>query len=396
MPTLRSLLSLFGAALLLSACSYANSMLGSSSSPSTSTDTNGTTIPIQPSAAEANPQPMLSAAPLASANPPSSAGTGTFVGQKVANLRIDLQRLQGNLANHQQQLQQARQAQESDANTYFSLIAAINSRLQVGTTPGNPQLLAQWNQAQTTLDRMSDDVARLNSIANDTASDSSFASYILNEVRAAYSLQGAVDEDHRQLRQIETDTSATVPRIDQLLNTLSDDVARQSGYVTNERNNLVTLSLAIQNGQLYGPSLANRNFNSAAIAPTIAAAPRTPVRTSPVPPAPQRSGSAAPSAGDRPLVVIRFDRPDVSFDQALYTAVSRALERKPDATFDVVAVAPNAGTPAQVAVNSNTSKQNAQNVMRALTNMGLPADRVSLSATMSPEIQSNEVRLFVR
>jgi hypothetical protein len=28
--------------------------------------------------------------------------------------------------------------------------------------------------------------------------------------------------------------------------------------------------------------------------------------------------------------------------------------------------------------------------------MGLPADRVSLSATMSPEIQSNEVRIFVR
>jgi hypothetical protein len=34
--------------------------------------------------------------------------------------------------------------------------------------------------------------------------------------------------------------------------------------------------------------------------------------------------------------------------------------------------------------------------MRSLTGMGLPADRISLSATTSPDIRSNEVRLYVR
>jgi len=102
------------------------------------------------------------------------------------------------------------------------------------------------------------------------------------------------------------------------------------------------------------------------------------------------------STGGRPLVVIRFDQPNVDYEQPLYTAVSRALERKPSATFTIQAVAPNAGTAAQVAVNNNTSRQNAENVLRSLTNMGLPADRVSLSAMMSPDIQSNEVRIFVR
>ena len=76
--------------------------------------------------------------------------------------------------------------------------------------------------------------------------------------------------------------------------------------------------------------------------------------------------------------------------------MSRALERKPSAQFTIQAVAPNAGSAGDVAVNTNASRQNAENVLRSLTNMGLPADRVSLSATMSPDIASNEVRIFVR
>jgi hypothetical protein len=242
---------------------------------------------------------------------------------------------------------------------------------------------------------MNTGVARLNSISNEVASDSSFGNYLLNEIRAAYNLQGGVESDRDQLKQLEMQTTASLSQVDQLLNSLSDEITRQSGYVAGERNNLVTLALAIQNGQLYGPSLANRQF--ATSAPTAA-----PSRPAPSPraaaPAPTRSAavSAVSSTGGRPLVVIRFDQPNVDYEQPLYTAVSRALERKPSATFTIQAVAPNAGTAAQVAVNNNTSRQNAENVLRSLTNMGLPADRVSLSAMMSPDIQSNEVRIFVR
>ena len=40
--------------------------------------------------------------------------------------------------------------QLSEADT----IAAIEARLQVGTTPGNPILVQQWNEAQSELDRI--------------------------------------------------------------------------------------------------------------------------------------------------------------------------------------------------------------------------------------------------
>ncbi len=389
------------AALALSGCSYTDNLLdwttGTTAPTNTGASSAGASIPIAPSAAEANPQPTISATTLpgsaATAALAAPAGT-TFVGLKVQQLRSELAQLQSNIARHQQELAAARQSLGTSAQSYFGTVAAINARLQAGTTPGNPQLVAQWGQAQSTLDQMDSGVARLNRLANDIASSSSFGNYLLNEVRAAYNLQGGVDADRDQLRQIETQTTASLAQIDQLLNALSDEITRQSNYVAGEHNNLVTLALAIQNGQLYGPSLANRQFTSTpATAPVPAArpAPRAAAPSS----VPSRA-NAAPGGDERPLVVIRFDQPNVDYEQPLYTAVSRALERKPGATFTIQAVAPNAGSSAQVAVNTNASRQNAENVLRSLTNMGLPADRVSLSASMSPDIQSNEVRIYVR
>jgi len=94
--------------------------------------------------------------------------------------------------------------------------------------------------------------------------------------------------------------------------------------------------------------------------------------------------------------VIRFDQPNVDYEQPLYTAVSRALERKPGATFTIQAVSPNASSAAEVASNTKASRENATKVLHSLTEMGMPADRLSLSATMSPDVQSGEIRIFVR
>ncbi len=383
------------AVLALSGCSYGDNLVdwatGSSPPSDQGSAATGAAIPIAPSPAENNPQPTVSAAPLpATPAAPAPAGRVTFVGQKAQQLRTELAQFQSNLSRHQQELATARQTSAGNASTYFGTIASINARLQTGTTPGNPDLVSQWSRAQSLLDQMSNDVATFNTIANEAASNSSFGNYLLNEVRSAYNLQGGVESDRDQLHQIENQTLASLTAVDQLLNALSQEITRQSTYVANERNNLVTLALAIQNGQLYGPSLANRSFATTA-APSVAGASalRQTARPSAAP-------SRSSATDDRPLVVIRFDQPDIAYEQPLYTAVSRALERKPGATFTIMAVAPNAGTPAQVAVNTNASRQNAENVLRALTNMGLPADRVSLSATMSPDIQSNEVRVFVR
>lgn len=395
----RSHLGVAVAVMLLSGCSVADSVWSSLSGEDNDSGSRssggGTVIAIPASPAEANPQPTLGARPLppalgggslvgmAPASTPGPAG-GTYVGAKVASLRGDLQHLQDNINQQNASLQQLRQAMAQNAATYYGVVGTISSRLGVGTTPGNPELIAQWNQAQAALDRMSDDTVKLSALSNQVSSDSSLAAYILESAKAAYGLQGAVDEDHRQLGLVEAEVSRTTVLIDRLLDAVSEDIARQRNYVSNERSNLVTLSLAIKNGELYGQGLNNRAFAAAAPA------------AGPIHAAATTRAASSGSSERRPLVVIRFDRPNVAYEQPLYTAVRRALERRPDATFDLVAVSPNAGSAAQVALHTDASKRNAENVLRSLTNMGLGADRISLSATTSGSVQGNEVQIYVR
>jgi len=115
-----------------------------------------------------------------------------------------------------------------------------------------------------------------------------------------------------------------------------------------------------------------------------------------VPSPPPSAAELANTIDRRPLVIIRFYRPNVPYEEALYIAVSRALERKPDVVFDLVAVAPQLNDPSQITLHSGASKRDAENVFRSLTSMGLAAERVSLSATTSANVQSDEVQLYVR
>jgi hypothetical protein len=355
------------AVLLAGGCSFAEETLF----PSTGT--------VAPSAAPAAAQPALGSNTFEPPGVTPGAPTGTFVGGKVANLRNDLQQLQATLGRQNQALQAIRNDTVQDSQRYHGTVAAISARLQVGTTPGNPILTQQWNAAQGELDRITDDVLKMNRLANEVTSSSTMAAYLLESVRAARQLSGAVDEDHRQLRILEDETNRTVVLVERLLTELSDDATRQQAYVASEKQNLNTLAVAIKNGQLFGSSLAGRG---AAISPASydmpVAAPRAAV------------------SSDAALVTIRFDKPNVNYEPALYTAIKSALDRRPSATFEVVAVSPAGATPGQQAISASTARRNAEAVVRSLTNMNLPANRINVSSTTSPGASSGEVQVFVR
>ncbi|MHA1113335.1 MAG: hypothetical protein ACTSRY_02365 [Alphaproteobacteria bacterium] len=407
MNSIKSLAASFGAVVLLAGCSFAEEALWPSltgedpvvprarqAQAPRPAQTQRQVIPRRPAERQASPvltpaaPPTLGRTQFQPLGVTQAAPTGTFVGQKVVQLRSELARLQSGITQHNGNLQQVRARTVQNAQRYHGTVAAVNARLQVGTTPGNPVLVNQWNQAQHELNQVGGDTAQLNSLANEVASDSTMAAYMLESTRAAYGLSGAIDEDHRQLAILEDEVNRTVVLIDRLLNELSEDIARQTNYLNTERRSLTALSLAVKNGELYGGSLANRAFGAQA---PLASAMSAPTQSGALP------GTARSPGGERsPLVVIRFDRPDVEYQQPLYNAISRALERRPTAMFDLVAVAPNRGTPARVALNSNTARRNAESVLRTLTDMGLPAGRVSLSAATSAEAQTNEIHIYVR
>lgn len=304
--------------------------------------------------------------------------TGTFVGKQVSDYRGQLEALQKQIADHNRQLQELRTKIVQDSQRYHGTVAAINARLQVGTTPGNPILVQQFNGAQTELDRLSVDIDSMNRLATGISSDSTLANYLSESTQAAFGLSGAVDEDHAQLAVLQDEINRTTVLIERLFKEVTEDVRRQTAYVSTERGNLNLLSAGIKTGEIFGASLVNRAMASAGGGVGDVA------------------GAPADTTGRRPLVVIRFDRENVPYQQALYNAVSRVLERRPNAVFDLVAVSPSSGGQTTVALNQTRVRRSADTVLRSLVEMGLPPSRVAVSGKSSPDAQTNEVHLYLR
>lgn len=333
------------------------------------------------SAERRSPASAESAVQSATAEQPrgTNGSTGTFVGKKVSAMRADLGKLTSRIDELNKRMQAMRAQTAASSQRYHVLMAQMNAKLQSGTTPGNPNLLGMLKDGQQQIEVVADNISKMNDLSSDVDTEAGTASWLLDSVRATYSLSGAVDLDHVRLRALEDEVNQAVVLIDRLLNELSADITRQTTYVNNERHNLQLMSLAIKNGELYGSSLVNRAFTQAQVRTTA-----------------QVQSQPEPAPTDRPLVVIRFDRPNVPYERALYTAVSRALDRKPDATFQLVAVSPQGGSPARTALNKTAAKKNAEGVLRALADMGLPGHKVSLSSITSADAENNEVRIFVR
>ena len=305
----------------------------------------------------------------------------TVVSRKIQQLTNDQGKIKEYADSYDDELRGLQTSSESTTKAYYDVIAGINAHLQRGTTPGNPILIEKAQIAQAKLDSLATDVTDLNVLANDIASNASLASYLMEAIRATYGVSGAVDEDHQALTKLEDHVNNLNVQTDRQLNEVNEDINRRTSYLSSERRNLQTLSLAIANGELYGQSLANRSYFSPASAlPGSAPAPT----------------AKAPVNSSKPLVVIRFDRPNVDFEQAVYLAASQALEKYPNVGFEVVAVSPAGVNPAQAALATTDSQNNAESVLRAMSQMGIPGNRVALSSAKSPAARSSEVHIFIR
>lgn len=301
--------------------------------------------------------------PGAGVGPP----TGTPVGARVSSLRSDLSNLSASVASNQREFAQLRQSIAANQAKYQATVGAITARLQVGTTPGNPDLLRQWNEAQAVLTQVERDVGAMSALSTRVAANSSVANFMLSSTRAAFSLSGGVDQDHRDLAAIEDELGRQQVAIDRLLNEIAGDSSRLASATASDRRNLASLALAINTGRSYGANLSNRV-------------------------------SAVPAPGPRstrPLATIRFDRPDLAWRQPLYNALASAVDRAPGSTFDVVAVSATQGPAVETALAVNETRRNAETVVRAMVEMGLPSERIALSSAINPRGQ-NEVLVFVR
>lgn len=362
------------AGLALSGCSTVDDMLfgsGEEPPPASQTAEAGT---LPPTAGQTGVSYATGGAYSVSVAPvtvSSGTDTGTAVNKTIQQLRGQVAGISQRVSGYAQRLSDIRNANASSATAYQSAKGHILARLQMGTTRGNPELVQEWNSAQSALDQLSGNINTLNALGTDVSNDASSAHYALDQVVATFNVSGAVDEDHRQLSVLEDETNQTIIVIDRVLKDVSDDLQRQTTYVGNERANLTALANSIKNGELYsggGASLLT--------------------------PSSYRPG--ARDGGTNPIATIPFSRSAADYRQSLYTTLNSTLASQPNANFRIVAVSPTRSTVSGVQSAQTAAKRRAQGVLQAMTEMGVPASRLSISSATDPNLSAGEVRVFAR
>ena len=370
----------------------------------------------------------------ANAKQNSELGSNAFMKSKIANLTSEKDQLKKLVESRKDSLQSMRNETNTAVSEYRNSVAKINAKLQVGTTPGNPELMDEWKNARAKLERVNNISFDIKRLVADVESDQSMVDYMLGSIQASYNISGTTEDEHKQLKALEEEVRQIGASISTFARKIDAEAERQQSYVEIEKNNLNDVAFNIKNSKPQGTGAAPTDYfaNGGSVfssdasyqaflretseqeygyTPHTSATPRQQRQSyvphfddAPVAPARSRSipverasvgpqlpppaSIVAPSTklASRPLVVVQFDRPNVEFEEPLYQALSRALERNPSATFEVSGVAPQ-GKP-----NSN-AKKNVKAVMTALTDMGLPASRVAMTMA-TDNVKFDEVRVY--
>jgi hypothetical protein len=303
--------------------------------------------------------------------------TGTSVNHTIAGIRASLQDVESRLLGAAQQFASLQTSSAQQVSAYYQAQAQISAHLQIGTTRGNPELVAQWNAAQSALDQLTANINALNTLSSQLGGEASRTRTLAAQVQSTYEVSGANDEDHRQLTVLEDEANQTAVVLDRLTRDTTADVRRQTATLSNERPRLAQLQGAIKNGDLYasGGMPPSQTRATGDVSPAV---------------------TTGNGAGGTAVVTIRFARNNPDYQKPLYDALTQALQAQPTASFSVVGVSPVRGSAAAAQTAQNTTRRHAQDVMHMMTEMGVPPARMALSAITDPSVNASEVRVFLR
>ena len=305
------------------------------------------------------------------------------ISKKVAAIETKLRQIQKNIKKSMENFRDLKMKNAEESNRYFEYVAHIRARLQNGTTPGNPELSEMWKQASALLavsDKNMSDTAKLSSETVRTKSD---LDSLLETIRETLMLPGAMEIDHENLRALEDEANQTIISLNRLSTDLSVQITRQQQFFSSESQNINLLSTDIQNGGL----TSGARPQTTAASPASSVLPQTlPSYLSAAPELPE-----ADLSGRRPLMIIRFDKRKVEYEQSLYKAVKAALEKRPNTLFEIVAV-----SPANTRSGEAEAAKNADAVRSSLLSMGLPESRIYSSKTGNATIKTTEVHLYLK
>ena len=309
--------------------------------------------------------------------------SGTFVGQKIGPLREDFLAVGDAFNIHRDSYEEVKSRVYGASTEFYGTVAAINTKLQLGTTPGNPVLVRQYDQAQGELDNIEEYLREINLLNQKVNADAGVVALLKSTLNKVLRLAGAIDQDHRQLEVLEDDTEKLEIDIARLINEITEEISRQAGFAKIENQNMLVTAVAIRNGEAMGTGILNRSF-LAAQALAEAGSPD------------QQLDVPKVNISGLPLVVIRFDDPDIDYEKTLFDAIGTTVDKKPSASFGLVAVSPIGKNEGETRINSSKVKKYAERVLRSLVSFGLPSKKVALSAKTSSDVVVPEVHIYVQ
>lgn len=298
------------------------------------------------------------------------------VSKKVAALDTKLQQIQENISKNSELFQELEKSSADNARHYYEYVAQIYARLQKGTTPGNPELTEMWKQASALLTGSDKDMTETAKLSSETIRLKNELDSFLNTITETFSIPGAMEIDHENLKTLEDRANQTVVLLNRLSSEISAQIARQQQYFSAESQNINMLSNDIQKGSMT-PSRLQTSIaipaNRSSLLPVATYLPE------------------ANLSGRRPLMIIRFNKKNVAYEQSLYKAVKAALDKRPRTSFEIVAVSPKNTKSGEI-----EAIKNAEAIRTSLISMGLPENRIYLSKSDNASIQTTEVHLYLK
>lgn len=125
--------------------------------------------------------------------------SGSFVGKKVNEFTREYNGIHNSVNSSAQKLAQINQSIAEADSEYNAVINTIEAKLQAGTTPSNPDLVAALNKAQENLGTLEDGTQKLAGVASEVASQQEKLTALKSTVNATYAIPGAYDVDHADL-----------------------------------------------------------------------------------------------------------------------------------------------------------------------------------------------------
>lgn len=312
---------------------------------------------------------------------PINANDASYVTNAISTLESGVNYLENAYGKRRSNYTAMQDNITASAKAYLDIVGDIRAKLQVGTTPGNPQLLAQLNSARVALDALGSRVIHLRELNNSIDRDLSQSTFLKQLGRNAQFIQGSAEADLERIQGDLLRLDRTTRSMETMRDSANRLVERQQGLEQIHRNELNLINQIIYRGV----NAESFSFRPDELAPNISSpALNAPVETSMATPALQVSSLAdnphvQPAAGHNALLSLTLDGKKSGFEETLYSAIEKAHTANADVTFTLKGLYPTGRTKADTKKHQQQAKKDTDTLLAAMVDMGVPASRVTVS-----------------